>query len=80
MIMRPACYQCDYANTDRVGNSWEVRTKFSEMFNISGTPFLMLNTDKAKKFFAEVKNSLIYKEVTLNDVIQNNIKHPKLLI
>ena len=80
-IMRPACYQCDYANIDRVGDFtigdfWKVKIKVPKMFNPRGTSFLMLNTDKAEKFFAKVKNSLIYKEVTLDDVIQNNMKYP----
>ena len=80
-IMRPSCYECDYANTDRVGDFtigdfWKIRTKVPEMFNPRGTSFLMVNTDKAEKFFAVVKNSLIYKEVALDDVIQNNMRRP----
>lgn len=80
-IMRPSCYECAYANIDRVGDFtigdfWKVRTKVPEMFNPRGTSFLMVNTERAEKFFAVVKNSLIYKEVALDDVIQNNMRHP----
>ena len=80
-IMRPSCYECAYTSTERVGDFsigdfWKVRTKIPEMYNPRGTSFLMVNTEKAEKFFATVKNSLIYKEVTLDDVIQNNMRHP----
>lgn len=80
-IMRPSCYECDYAKADRVGDFtigdfWKVRTKVPEMFNPRGTSFLMVNTDRAEKIFTTVKNDLVYKEVALDDVIQNNMRHP----
>ena len=78
-IMRPSCYECRYANTERIGDFtigdfWKVRVKVPEMFNPRGTSFLMVNTDKAMNFFDAVKNDLVYKEVTLDDVIQNNMQ------
>lgn len=80
-IMRPVCYECDYARTERVGDFtvgdfWKVKSKIPEMYNPRGTSFIMVNTDKGSNFFESVKNSLIYKEINVDDVMQNNMQHP----
>lgn len=80
-IMRPACYECNYASTDRVGDFtigdfWKVKSKVPEMFNPRGTSLVMVNTAKGLIFFESVKDSLVYKEVTVGDVMQNNMRHP----
>lgn len=80
-IMRPACYECEYARTDRVadftiGDFWKVKSIVPEMFNPKGTSFIMVNTAKGWNLFENVKDNLIYKEVTLDDVMQNNVWRP----
>lgn len=80
-IMRPVCYECNYASADRggdftIGDFWKVRSKVPEMYNPRGTSFIMINTDKGLDFFESVKDSLIYKEVTADDVMQNNMCRP----
>lgn len=80
-IMRPSCYECRYANINRVGDFsigdfWKVKSKLPQMFNPRGTSFIMVNTEKAERFFEIFKDDLVYKEVTLDDVMQNNMRHP----
>lgn len=80
-IMRPACYECDYASTDRggdftIGDFWKVKSKVPEMFNPRGTSLVMVNTSKGLIFFESVKDSLVYKQVTVGDVMQSNMRQP----
>ena len=80
-IMRPVCYECCFANAERVGDFtigdfWKVKTKVPEIFNSRGTSFLMVNTDKAELFFDLIKSDLVYKKVEIEDVMQNNMQHP----
>lgn len=80
-IMRPACYECDFAKADRVGDFtigdfWKVDEKCPDMYNPRGTSFLIVNTLKGDMLFETVKESLVFKKVTIEDVIQDNMQHP----
>lgn len=80
-IMRPVCYKCSFAECKRIsdftiGDFWKVKTKCPEMYNPQGTSFVMVNTKKGEKFFEKVKKHIIYKQVGINDVLQNNMLHP----
>ena len=80
-IMRPICYECTFANTNRVGDFtigdfWNARKIVPQMYNPRGTSFIMVNTDKGMDYFNKIKECLVYKEVTIDDVMQNNMLHP----
>lgn len=80
-IMRPICYECYYASINRVGDFtigdfWSVKRKVPEMYNPRGTSFIMVNTDKGMRFFDKIKSDLVYKEVSIGDIIQDNMRHP----
>lgn len=80
-IMRPACYECRYSNIDRVGDVTigdfrKAKDRASDIFNPRGTSFVMVNSDKGLSFFEDVKKHLEYKEVVLDDIIQNNMRRP----
>ena len=58
--VRNACFSCPYANADRVGDLsigdfWEIKKVFSDWNDYRGTSLLLINTDKGKKFYSEVK-------------------------
>lgn len=80
-IMRPSCYKCKYAMPERVGDFtigdfWKAKEKDPDIYNPKGTSFIMVNSIKGETFFNLIKCNLIYKEVTLSDVMQRNMKGP----
>ncbi len=80
-IMRPICYECGYASINRVGDFtigdfWNAKSKAPEMYNPRGTSFIMVNTNKGMRFFDKVKGALVYKEISIDDIIQSNLQHP----
>lgn len=80
-IMRPVCYECKFADVNRegdftIGDFWKAKIKAPEIYNSRGTSFIMVNTDQGSNLFETVKNHLIYKEVGLDDIMQNNLRQP----
>lgn len=80
-IMRPSCYSCKFTDVKRgsdftIGDFWKVKSKCPEMYNSRGTSFVCLNSEKALDLFEEVKENLVFQEVDLAAVIQNNMQNP----
>ncbi len=80
-ILRPSCYRCKYATIERqsdftIGDFWRVRENNPDIFNPRGTSFIMINSKKAEELFEIVKENLVYKEVSIEDVLQANMKMP----
>ena len=80
-IMRPVCYKCQYATVNRVGDFtigdfWNVKRKAPEMYNPRGTSFIMVNTDKGKACFNNIKRELVYKQISIDDIMQSNMQQP----
>ena len=83
LIMRPSCYECPFSTKNRVGDLtigdfWKVKSKCPEMYNPRGTSFITINTFKGQECFNQIKNSIVYKEISLDDVLQNNMQHPSI--
>ena len=55
---------------------WKAKEKDPDIYNPKGTSFIMVNSIKGETFFNLIKCNLIYKEVTLSDVMQRNMKGP----
>ena len=54
LILRPCCYQCKYAATQRrsdltLGDFWGVKKHHPELFDAKGTSLLLANTEKGQK-------------------------------
>ncbi|MBQ8197888.1 MAG: Coenzyme F420 hydrogenase/dehydrogenase, beta subunit C-terminal domain [Lachnospiraceae bacterium] len=76
LYTRDCCYDCKYRTLPRkaaditVGDFWGIEESPYDM--MEGISVVMLNSEKAKKIFEEVKPNLIYKEKTLEEVIKGN--------
>lgn len=75
-ILNDACYSCKYVNTDRVGDIslgdfWYFKER-KNVENKSGISMVLINTEKGKKYFENIKSSVKWIESTIEDAIACN--------
>ncbi|MBQ9886875.1 MAG: Coenzyme F420 hydrogenase/dehydrogenase, beta subunit C-terminal domain [Lachnospiraceae bacterium] len=80
-ILRPSCYSCRYSCETRfsdvtIGDFWKVKKKAPDMYNSKGTSFILSNTPKGDELISAISDSLKIKEVSFEDVKQNNLTRP----
>lgn len=79
--LRPSCFSCPYANTNRVSDitiadAWGVDRKYSYFNDDKGVSLVILNTDKGVSYFEKARKNLEAVEVDLNDFMQPNLRAP----
>lgn len=81
MILRPSCFNCKYANTDRAGDIsladfWGIEDFHAEYDDDKGISLVMVNSDKGKKLIDEIGKEL---EMLNSSIIEGaNKKQPNL--
>lgn len=66
-ILRPACYNCNFANTHRpaditIADFWGVDKIAPEFYDEKGISLVYLNNEKGKEIFENIKENLEYIE------------------
>lgn len=79
LINRPSCHACKFASFNRqsditIGDFWKVDKVFgnSEMDDDKGTSLILINTEKGKKIFDEIKENMKLKRTTKELGLGNN--------
>lgn len=80
LILRPACFSCQYANLKRagditIGDYWGVENHHPELDDDRGTSLVMANTPKGKEFLQSLVNCKIVP-VAEDECMQPNLKAP----
>lgn len=75
-ILRPSCYECNYANIHRLGDItiadfWGVDKIAPEFMDHKGVSLIIINNEKGKKIFNEGKKDID----TIDCSIDNCIKY-----
>ena len=75
-LFRKSCYSCLYSNMNRcgditIGDFWGIQ-KFSKIDCRKGVSAVLLNNEKAKKIFEEIKENIIYEEHPISHIVENN--------
>ena len=80
---RESCYQCQYANINRVGDItigdfWGIAKSHPEFYSEKGVSSVFVNTNKGKKLFEQMKEFCEVQEATVEEGIvkQGNLVHP----
>lgn len=84
LFYRENCYECKYANTSRVGDItigdfWGLGEEINFDHNTSnGVSVALINTEKGKSLFENIKNKIFYEKRTLKEAVNGNaqLKHP----
>ncbi len=75
--LRLSCYNCKFKNENRysdltLGDFWGIDESYPELNDGMGVSSVIVNTEKGDKIFNSIKNELIYKQCTLEDVKSRN--------
>ena len=79
--LRPSCFQCPYANIDRIADitiadAWGIDRKHSYFNDDKGVSLVILNTGKGVSCFEKAKDDLEVVEVKSDDYMQPNLREP----
>jgi len=78
--LNKACYECEANGIPRVGDIslgdfWGIKTldvEFAKLNQNEGVSIVIINTEKGKTLFDNIKDNIIFKEENLEDAIKHN--------
>lgn len=78
-ILTSNCYKCRYTNTNRmgdftIGDFWGVDKRRPSLYDDKGTSLIFVNSDKAEKIFDNIKEKLIYEEISVEESVQRMLR------
>ena len=81
LISRPCCYECRYANLERVGDIsigdfWAVKEKKPTIYNYLGVSSILVNTEKGTELLNAIKGKLVCEEAGIEDSSQQCLRKP----
>lgn len=79
--LRESCYECQYANYNRVaditiGDFWGIEKYYPELDDNKGNSLLMINSDKGLPLFESVKKDIIFWQTDADKIAQPQLQHP----
>ena len=78
LYLRPSCYECKYANTNRVADItladfWGYRSKNDKYFDDDkGISMVMINSENGEQLFEKAKEGLIIEKRTVEEAVSGN--------
>ncbi|MFW5713076.1 MAG: Coenzyme F420 hydrogenase/dehydrogenase, beta subunit C-terminal domain [Brevefilum sp.] len=81
LSLRPVCYNCKYASTDRVsditlGDFWGVQKENPELFDGKGTSLILANTEKGKSMLMSIQRDIILEMLDTPKPLPPNLVTP----
>ncbi len=75
--LRKTCYDCKYKGEQRVADFslsdyWGIEKEHSSFPAKNGVSAVMVNTEKGERLFNSIKDSLVCKETTFNQIVSHN--------
>lgn len=75
--LRPICHKCPFKEKFRrsditLADFWGVKKVDKSIYNKKGTSLVILNSEKGRRVFDEIKNSITYKAVDFEKAISHN--------
>ncbi|WP_157882680.1 Coenzyme F420 hydrogenase/dehydrogenase, beta subunit C-terminal domain [Thermoclostridium stercorarium] len=77
ICLRPSCYNCKFKTLHRqsditLADFWGIQNILPEMDDDKGTSLIFINSMKGQAVFEEIKDSLVYKEVDIEQAVRYN--------
>lgn len=74
---RPSCYECKFKGIPRIsditlGDFWGIGSVDSSLEQNLGTSLVMINSEKGEKYFDIIRDKLVMKEFSLDDIVPGN--------
>ena len=80
---RECCYNCKYANTNRVGDItigdfWGIEKEIPAFYDDKGVSVIIINNKNGQEYFNKIKDNLLIKNSTIEQVkkYNNNLNNP----
>lgn len=75
--LRESCYNCKFKKKHRVSDItladfWGIENIAPEMDDNKGTSLVIINSEKGKQIFEQIKDKIIYKQVDFEEAIRYN--------
>lgn len=80
-IIRPSCYKCKFANTNRpsdimIGDYWGIENNSKDFADDLGVSLVYVNTKKGAIVFNRIASELTILESNIEDSLQMNLRQP----
>lgn len=80
-VLRPSCYRCPYKSIHHPGDItiadyWGIDTAAPGFNDNKGVSLVLINTDKGKEAFEEVRDKLVIQSTRIEDSMQPPLKAP----
>lgn len=80
-ILRPSCYECPYATTERktditIGDFWHIEETVPDFYDENGNSLFLIHTDRGEELFNKVKGNLEYRLSDTKQCRQANLEAP----
>lgn len=74
---RPSCYECKFKGIPRIsditlGDFWGIGSIDPSLEQNLGTSLVMINSEKGEKYFDIIRDKLVIKEFSLDDIVPGN--------
>lgn len=81
VMLRPSCYECEYANLERcgdftIGDYWGCKTYYPDFDDGLGISLIITNTEKANLVWDKIKANCTYLKIKEEEALQNMLKRP----
>lgn len=78
IALRESCYNCNFKLGNKysditLGDFWGVKKCYPEMYNEKGVSCIIINTQKGMSIFDNVKDGVVYKECSLDNILKGNL-------
>ena len=75
--LRESCYNCQFKKKHRISDItladfWGIENIAPEMDDNKGTSLVIINSEKGKQIFEQIKDKIIYKQVDFDEAIRYN--------
>ena len=75
--LRESCYNCQFKKKNRasditLADFWGIENIAPEMDDDKGTSLVIVNSEKGKQIFEQIKDKIMYKEVDFEEAIRYN--------
>lgn len=79
--LRPSCYECPYATTERktdmtIGDFWHIEETIPDFYDEKGNSIFLIHTDRGEQLFETVKVKLEYRLSDTKQCWQANLEAP----
>lgn len=79
--LRPSCYECPYATTERktdltIGDFWHIEETIPDFYDKDGSSLFLIHTDRGESLFEQIKENLEYRLSDTKQCRQANLEEP----